>query len=156
MAGPGDEHVKDQAAVELGRRGGKKRAENMTAEERSENARRAIMARWEREDHFSDEKPAAPRAHLTTSAWVLSRVQPAIVPPHQESATVTPPASSRERITEEPIRARTPESGEAPRMTGGSVELETSLHASTVRGLLRRNPGNEQVVDPAMPPASRS
>ena len=41
---------KDPAAVELGRRGGKKggkvRAERMTPEERSEAARRAARARW--------------------------------------------------------------------------------------------------------------
>jgi hypothetical protein len=43
---------KDPAAVELGRRGGKKggkaRAEKMTAEQRSEAARRAAKARWSR------------------------------------------------------------------------------------------------------------
>lgn len=41
---------KDVAAVELGRRGGKRggraRAENMTPEERSEAARKAAKARW--------------------------------------------------------------------------------------------------------------
>lgn len=41
---------KDPAAVELGRKGGKKggkaRAERMTAEERSEAARKAALARW--------------------------------------------------------------------------------------------------------------
>jgi hypothetical protein len=41
---------KDPAAVELGRRGGlkggKARAEKMTAEERSEAARKAAAARW--------------------------------------------------------------------------------------------------------------
>lgn len=44
---------KDAAAVELGRRGGRKggraRAARMTAEERSESARRAARARWK--DH---------------------------------------------------------------------------------------------------------
>lgn len=43
---------KDPAAVELGRRGGKKggkaRAERMTPEERSEAARKAARARWDR------------------------------------------------------------------------------------------------------------
>ncbi len=47
-----DEPGKDAAAVELGRRGGRKggkaRAERMTAEERSAAARRAAQARWER------------------------------------------------------------------------------------------------------------
>jgi hypothetical protein len=46
------EPVKDPAAVELGRRGGlkggKARAERMTPEERSEAARRAVRARWDR------------------------------------------------------------------------------------------------------------
>lgn len=41
---------KDPLAVELGRRGGlkggKARAANMTPEERSESARKAVMARW--------------------------------------------------------------------------------------------------------------
>ena len=41
---------KNAAAVALGRKGGKKggpaRAAKMTAEERSESARKAVMARW--------------------------------------------------------------------------------------------------------------
>ncbi len=41
---------KNPAAVELGRRGGKKggraRADKLTAEERSEQARRAALVRW--------------------------------------------------------------------------------------------------------------
>lgn len=44
---------KDPAAVALGRRGGlkggKARAEKMTAEERSEAARRAARSRWQRD-----------------------------------------------------------------------------------------------------------
>jgi hypothetical protein len=43
---------KNAAAVALGRRGARKgglaRAANMTAEERSESARQAVAARWER------------------------------------------------------------------------------------------------------------
>jgi hypothetical protein len=43
---------KNPAAVALGRKGGKKggpaRAASMTAEERSESARKAVAARWER------------------------------------------------------------------------------------------------------------
>lgn len=43
---------KDPAAVALGRKGGLKgghaRAANMTPEERSESARKAVQARWER------------------------------------------------------------------------------------------------------------
>ena len=45
-------HGKDLAAVELGRRGGRLggrvRADRMTAEERSESARKAAQARWSR------------------------------------------------------------------------------------------------------------
>jgi len=44
---------KDPAAIARGKLGGviggKKRAANMTAEQRSESARRAAKARWERE-----------------------------------------------------------------------------------------------------------
>ena len=39
---------KDPAAAELGRRGGKARAEKMTAEQREEAARKAASKRWER------------------------------------------------------------------------------------------------------------
>ena len=46
------EHVKDPAAVELGRRGGlkggKARAASMTPEQRSEIARKGAAARWGR------------------------------------------------------------------------------------------------------------
>ncbi len=37
---------KNPAAVALGRRGGKKTAENLTPEQRSEMARKAVTARW--------------------------------------------------------------------------------------------------------------
>ena len=37
---------KDPAAVALGRKGGKATAKNRTAEERSEAARKAVLARW--------------------------------------------------------------------------------------------------------------
>ena len=37
---------KDQAAAELGRRGGKARAERMTAERRAEIAKKAAKLRW--------------------------------------------------------------------------------------------------------------
>jgi hypothetical protein len=40
------EEGKDQAAAELGRRGGKARAERMTAEQRVEAARKAASKRW--------------------------------------------------------------------------------------------------------------
>lgn len=43
---------KDPAAVALGRKGGKKggpaRAAKLTAEERSESARKAVQARWKK------------------------------------------------------------------------------------------------------------
>jgi hypothetical protein len=37
---------KDPAAVALGRKGGKKRAQNLSAEELSEQGRKAVLARW--------------------------------------------------------------------------------------------------------------
>jgi hypothetical protein len=40
---------KNQAAVELGRKGGKATAENMTPEERIEKMRRAAQARWSKQ-----------------------------------------------------------------------------------------------------------
>jgi hypothetical protein len=40
---------KDPAAVALGRKGGKARAEGMTAEKRAEIARNAAKKRWDRE-----------------------------------------------------------------------------------------------------------
>jgi len=39
---------KNAAAVELGRKGGKATARNLTLEERKESARRAAKARWAR------------------------------------------------------------------------------------------------------------
>jgi hypothetical protein len=48
-----DQSLKNPAAVELGRKGGlkggKARAENMTAEQRSAAAKRAADARWKRD-----------------------------------------------------------------------------------------------------------
>lgn len=41
-----DDGGKDQAAAELGRKGGKARAAKLTAEQRSEIARRAAAKRW--------------------------------------------------------------------------------------------------------------
>lgn len=38
--------LKDPIAVELGRRGGKKRAENMTPDQRIEAARKAVTKKW--------------------------------------------------------------------------------------------------------------
>lgn len=43
-----DAPPKDEAAVALGRKGGKKRAENMTPERRAEIARKAAEKRWSR------------------------------------------------------------------------------------------------------------
>ena len=42
------QQVKDAAAVERGRAGGLARAERTSPEERSEDARRAVQARWEK------------------------------------------------------------------------------------------------------------
>ncbi|MDP2181891.1 MAG: hypothetical protein Q8K99_04895 [Actinomycetota bacterium] len=58
---------KDPAAVALGRKGGLKggraRAENLTAERRSEIARNAAKARWERQDS----EPSRLSRHPTTA-----------------------------------------------------------------------------------------
>lgn len=43
-----EEDGKDAAAAELGRKGGKARAESMTAEQRAEMARKAAARRWNR------------------------------------------------------------------------------------------------------------
>ena len=37
---------KNPAAVQLGRKGGKARASRLTPKERSESARKAVLARW--------------------------------------------------------------------------------------------------------------
>jgi hypothetical protein len=54
-----EEPKKDPAAVELGRRGGKKggkaRAEKLTPEQRSEIAKKAAEARWRRQSRPSSE-----------------------------------------------------------------------------------------------------
>ncbi len=45
-----DDDGKNKAAVELGRKGGKARAEKMTKKRRSEIARKAAKARWSSKD----------------------------------------------------------------------------------------------------------
>jgi len=49
---------KNPAAVELGRRGGKATARNMTPEERIEKMRRAAQARWAKEKADSRKVPS--------------------------------------------------------------------------------------------------
>jgi len=44
-----EEQRKDPAAAALGRRGGKARAEGMSAEKRSEIAKKAAASRWKRD-----------------------------------------------------------------------------------------------------------
>lgn len=46
---------KNPAAVALGRKGGKARAKNMTAEQRRDSARKAIDARWAKTRELVDE-----------------------------------------------------------------------------------------------------
>jgi hypothetical protein len=52
-------HEKDPAAVALGRKGGLKggpaRARKLTAEQRSESARKAVQARWEKRKRLVNE-----------------------------------------------------------------------------------------------------
>ena len=45
----GEEPGKDKAAAELGRRGGKARAERLTAQERERIAKKAAEARWRKD-----------------------------------------------------------------------------------------------------------
>jgi hypothetical protein len=49
--GINDLHALSSAAAELGRKGGKKRAENMTPERRKEIAQKAAAKRWSRESN---------------------------------------------------------------------------------------------------------
>lgn len=46
--------VKNPAAVELGKLGGKARAKSLTAKQRSEIAREAVNARWKKRDLEDD------------------------------------------------------------------------------------------------------
>jgi hypothetical protein len=51
---------KNAAAVSLGRKGGKARAQNLTPEQRSESARKAVEARWAKADKLvADRKKSA-------------------------------------------------------------------------------------------------
>ena len=47
---------KNRAAAELGSRGGKARAKKLSKEERSEQARKAVQARWARTKNQEPEK----------------------------------------------------------------------------------------------------
>jgi hypothetical protein len=49
--------MKDKNAVALGRKGGKARANNLTKEERSESARKAVLARWAKHKTKKAQKP---------------------------------------------------------------------------------------------------
>ena len=49
---------KNPAAVQLGRKGGKKRAQKLTAEERRESAKKAAQARWAQNKQLKFEGPA--------------------------------------------------------------------------------------------------
>ena len=46
---------KNSAAVELGRRGGKARAANLSAKERQDAARKAVEVRWAKEKELAQE-----------------------------------------------------------------------------------------------------
>jgi len=48
---------KDAAAQALGSKGGKKRAQSLTAEQRSAIARTAALARWSRRQDYPGEEP---------------------------------------------------------------------------------------------------
>ncbi len=55
---------KDAAAVELGRKGGEARAENLSDEELSAAGRKAITARWKKYYREHPEKLEAKKARL--------------------------------------------------------------------------------------------
>jgi hypothetical protein len=46
---------KNPAAVALGRKGGEARAKNLTAAQRSDSARKAVAARWEKTKRLVEE-----------------------------------------------------------------------------------------------------
>jgi hypothetical protein len=55
---------KNQAAVALGRKGGKATAQNRTAQERSEAARKAVEARWAKTKDLVEEITKSTKALL--------------------------------------------------------------------------------------------
>ena len=65
---------KDPAAVALGRKGGKKggpaRAAKLTAKQRSESARKAVQARWEKSKHVSGHAAKRTRMESPTTVTV--------------------------------------------------------------------------------------
>ena len=50
---------KHSSAAVLGRLGGRKRAQNLTARERSEQARKAVLARWAKVANFNSRRARA-------------------------------------------------------------------------------------------------
>jgi hypothetical protein len=64
-----DMSPKNPAAVALGRRGGKATAENRTAEQRSEAARKAVKARWAKADELLN------KLERSESALLSARLQ---------------------------------------------------------------------------------
>jgi general stress protein YciG len=58
---------KDQAAVSLGRKGGKATARNRTPEERAEAARKAVQARWAKQDKLVAEITQGTKELLKTA-----------------------------------------------------------------------------------------
>jgi hypothetical protein len=60
---------KNRAAVALGRRGGKATAENRTAKQRSEAARKAVKARWAKADQLLN------KLERSESALLSARIQ---------------------------------------------------------------------------------
>ena len=70
---------KDPAAVALGRKGGKKggpaRAAKLTAEQRSESARKAVKARWTRAKKADQSAPATANTSDDAVLDILSRMK---------------------------------------------------------------------------------
>ena len=72
---------KNQAAVELGRRGGKATARNRTAKERAEAARKAVEARWAKQRKLVDEITVRTKQLLKASNAADARVRRATQKP---------------------------------------------------------------------------
>lgn len=64
---------KSAAAKELGSKGGKKRAANMSPERRAEIAKKAAESRWNKRWGF---KALSPRPSLVCSQWAASACRP--------------------------------------------------------------------------------
>jgi len=66
---------KNAAAVALGRRGGRATAKNRTAEQRSDSARKAVEARWDKLKRLAAEIDEGTKALLNKNAAHARRMK---------------------------------------------------------------------------------